>query len=53
MNEAQYHAVRGELEQLQTQDASDPEVRARMETLRKQIEAFEAGVRSKGHPDQE
>ncbi|WP_404384017.1 hypothetical protein [Caenispirillum salinarum] len=53
MNEAEYHAARGELQRLEAMpDRSQPQ-QERLDTLRKEVKVFEEGVRSKGKPGQE
>lgn len=53
MDEAKYHAARGELERLEAIPSPGPDTLARIETLRREIRAFEQGARSKGWPDQQ
>lgn len=54
MNEQQYQAARGELERLKEQMRNDPDttgsLREYSDTLRREIEAYEQGARSKGRP---
>lgn len=53
MDQTQYNAARGELQRLEALPSPDPEAKERMETLRREIRAFEQGEESKGKPDQE
>lgn len=53
MNEAEYHSARGELQRLEAEPDPTTVTKERMETLRREIKAFEEGVRSKGKPGQE
>lgn len=53
MDQTQYNSARGELNRLESIPSPDEEARERMETLRREIEAYEAGARSKGKPAQE
>ncbi|MGC2855042.1 hypothetical protein ACM64Y_06175 [Novispirillum sp. DQ9] len=54
MDERDYHAARGELERLEARLREEPEasqsLREYRDTLRREIEAFEQGARSKGRP---
>lgn len=53
MDQSQYNAARGELSRLEALPSPDAEARERMETLRREIRAYEQGARSKGKPAQE
>ncbi|SOD95855.1 hypothetical protein [Caenispirillum bisanense] len=53
MDQTQYNAARGELNRLQALPSPDAEARERMETLRREIDAYEQGAESKGKPGQE
>lgn len=53
MDQTQYNSARGELKRLESLPSPDEEARERMETLRREIEAYESGARSKGKPAQE
>lgn len=54
MNERDYQAARGELERLEARLRDEPEategLREYRDTLRREIEAYEQGARSKGRP---
>lgn len=50
MDTAEYHAARGELKRLEDIPQPDEEARQRMESLRREISAYEDGARSKGKP---
>lgn len=53
MNEAEYHAARGEVQRLESMPDRTPAQQERLETLRKEVQAFDEGARSKGKPGQE
>lgn len=53
MNERDYKAARGEIDRLEKQiaDGDAPQdAREYLDTLRKEVEAFEEGARSEGKP---
>lgn len=54
MNERDYKAAQGELERLEAKLRDDPDadqsLREYCDTLRREVEAYEQGVRSKGRP---
>ena len=52
MDQTQYNAARGELQRLESLPDRDDEARERMETLRREIDAYEKGAESKGKPSQ-
>lgn len=51
MDDAEYHAARGEMQRLEAKPDRSHDEDEQLETLRKEIAAFEAGERSKGKPD--